>query len=407
MLRQIALATALLLLSAALAARGAALLHPGAPVFIEVDITEKQIELRLSGEMDVILPNWLGIDSKPYWEEISEAAKAAVLEKARPFLAKNCEVRIGGKGLAFTSFEIDFPENLKELFREPGLLMTARYPIERIPRSIHFRWHEFDNLPALYAEPEIPAATRVRDASTSDFVQIEYARFTKEEPEHIWNAKELVRRARPEIQAPPPPAPPVIPVPLLSLGLGLLGLGFAAFGRRTGRARWPLALALLVGAGVSYRVAVLELPSPFAPEIRAPQGEEAEKLFETLHANLYMAFRGNTEEEIYELLAASVTPELIDEFYNSIFESLVMRGEGGAICEIERLEQLDGRTQDSTPGDKAFEVDWKWRVYGEVSHWGHQHRRINQYHALYEVAYVNQAWRISDVEILSQERVDQ
>src|SRR5690606_15942160 len=117
-----------------------------------------------------------------------------------------------------------------------------------------------------------------------------------------------------------------------------------------------------------------------------PSEGEALELFATLHRNVYEAFEGRTEQEIYDLLAVSVAPWLLDELYGEIYESLLMRREGGAVCEIEKLDvrQREARLDEGIePWDRvderfedapAFTVLWEWDVHGVVSHWGHVHR---------------------------------
>ena len=51
--------------------------------------------------------------------------------------------------------------------------------------------------------------------------------------------------------------------------------------------------------------------------------------------NIYGAFDAASEDEIYDLLATSVDTALLDELYGEIYESLILRSEGGAVCRIE------------------------------------------------------------------------
>ena len=46
-----------------------------------------------------------------------------------------------------------------------------------------------------------------------------------------------------------------------------------------------------------------------------------------------------------------------------------------------------------------------WNVMGSIGHWGHVHERRNRYRAKLEVAPVGGAWKLVDLEILDEERI--
>ena len=89
-----------------------------------------------------------------------------------------------------------------------------------------------------------------------------------------------------------------------------------------------------------------------------------------------------------------------------------MRADGGAVCRITKLENLEKKlavtaaTKAATQDRAQFHMDWSWRVSGEVAHWGHRHTRKLDYHAMYTVAHDGESWKIADVEILDLQRVD-
>ena len=47
----------------------------------------------------------------------------------------------------------------------------------------------------------------------------------------------------------------------------------------------------------------------------------------------------------------------------------------------------------------------RWIIVGTVGHWGHVHQRSNLYEADLTISAVNGAWKISDFEVLEQERL--
>jgi hypothetical protein len=179
-------------------------------------------------------------------------------------------------------------------------------------------------------------------------------------------------------------------VPIVSLGLFLAAAAGAVLLRR----RKALSMAFLLAGAVSAAFAWPTGPPP-----------NARLVFETLHKNLYRAFGAGTEDEIYDVLARSVDEDLLQEIYLDIYESLILREQGGVITEVEKVEVVGG---DILPGGSAteFGVAWTWRVHCSISHWGHVHRRINVYAADYTVCHDGSAWKIAAVAVREYERVD-
>jgi hypothetical protein len=48
----------------------------------------------------------------------------------------------------------------------------------------------------------------------------------------------------------------------------------------------------------------------------------------------------------------------------------------------------------------------KWTAMGTVGHWGHTHTRKNRYEANITVEPVDGAWKITDLELLEEKRID-
>jgi hypothetical protein len=134
---------------------------------------------------------------------------------------------------------------------------------------------------------------------------------------------------------------------------------------------------------------------------------EAVDIFRELHRNIYTAFEGTIELEVYDVLADSLDGELLDEIYNEVYVA-VLSGNDATTFDIRRVKPLSstllpGRAAESAG---AYCVRHNWRVYGTVSHFGHRHSRINEYRAVYTVAARTGQWRITDVRIEQQQRVD-
>ena len=56
-------------------------------------------------------------------------------------------------------------------------------------------------------------------------------------------------------------------------------------------------------------------------------------------------------------------------------------------------------------GEQGFTAHATWDVTGSVGHWGHVHQRSNQYVADVTVRVIDDAWRITDLEGLNEERL--
>lgn len=227
--------------------------------------------------------------------------------------------------------------------------------------------------------------------------------FTRATPRFTWRPPETPETpptspapasapaARP---APPPSGGPWLP---LGLGIGALALLGLALGRRRQRALFGLGgAALLVGAGLTGWP--LLSGAPLDPA-------EAERVFRRLHRNIYTAFDQRSPDAIYDVLARSVDGPLLDEIYNEVYDSLILREDDGVRITITEVAQQSVEVLPAPVGDGGFAVKARWRVVGEVAHWGHGHRRVNQYSARYTLApREGGQWRIVSTELLEQSR---
>ncbi|MCA8988014.1 MAG: hypothetical protein KDA78_10255, partial [Planctomycetaceae bacterium] len=108
----------------------------------------------------------------------------------------------------------------------------------------------------------------------------------------------------------------------------------------------------------------------------------ATEIVQQLLNRVYDAVNQKSEAEIYDQLACACQDELLRSLYLELAESLTMETEQGQIAqagtvtlqECHLLELLPGRTVQP-------QLECAWEVPGEVEHWGHIHRRTNQYRA--------------------------
>jgi len=165
-----------------------------------------------------------------------------------------------------------------------------------------------------------------------------------------------------------------------------------------------LAAVLIAGSVVLYpflKVAVAK------PVVLAPQMNEkdAVAVLNSLLKNIYRSFDFREEEDVYDRLATSVSGDLLAEIYLQNRKSLVVTQAGGARArkEVEILE-VDVNQLDDNPLGRLFHA--KWTATGTVGHWGHIHVRKNQYEANISVKPLAGAWKITDLELLEEKRID-
>ncbi|MBK8974308.1 MAG: hypothetical protein IPM29_00120 [Planctomycetes bacterium] len=396
--------------------------HVGPPVYCEVEIDDRHVAFRFTGEQSTLL-RWLRTpderaaagDAEP--ELLAPPLTPAQITDLRTriiaFFAAHNRLTVDDQPFDWTLGDIGIPPDEVTGYGVPALTFTLSAPRSSAPRSIGVIWEVYDRL--VYFEKErLPMLFKA-------FGDAQLVFLSPDEPGFVWHASSMVPPEPPlvvEVKAAPPPE---WTLPLVSLGAGALVLVMIPLVllRAVGHATFGIALLVLGGVAWFGRHAWVErVPDPFAEPVVVPSEPEALALFEQLHRNIYRAFDARSEQEIYRLLAKSVTGNLLDELYGEVFESLVMRGEGGAVCKVEGYRKVSGSVNldpergpwDDIPEVLAdrprFDVQWAWEVRGVVSHWGHEHRRLNRYEATYIVVHDGEAWRIADVDVLEHERID-
>ena len=132
--------------------------------------------------------------------------------------------------------------------------------------------------------------------------------------------------------------------------------------------------------------------------------EETETIVGGLLLNVYKAFDYREEEIIYDALARTASGDLLTDVYLATRRSLELANQGGARAKVKSVDVL-AATNEPLDGDRGFRTRATWNVAGSVGHWGHVHQRVNQYEAELTVQVVDGAWRITDLEVLQEERL--
>ena len=119
--------------------------------------------------------------------------------------------------------------------------------------------------------------------------------------------------------------------------------------------------------------------------------------------NIYRAFDYRGEEAVYDVLALSVTGDLLTDVYLQTRRGLELANQGGAQVKVKDIEMLETRL--AAEDDAGFTVEARWNVAGSVGHWGHIHQRSNSYHANITVEDIDGVWKLTSLEILQEERL--
>jgi hypothetical protein len=164
-------------------------------------------------------------------------------------------------------------------------------------------------------------------------------------------------------------------------------------------------VALLGASLAAYPYAQISVAKPTAIAGNL-EGEPAEILLHTLLKNVYRAFDFREEEDVYDKLALSVSGDLLARIYLQNRKSFAIQKAGGAQAKIKDVEILDVAAEKISERPLAFALKSKWTAMGTVGHWGHVHTRKNLYDAIVTVEAVEGNWKIMNLELLEEKRVD-
>jgi hypothetical protein len=284
--------------------------------------------------------------------------------------------------------------------------LALDFPVKTTPKSVRIYWGSYPPDRAIGDETFMPSVL-IRSTLVANGIESEVV-FSEEEPEFTWHntgesAADLF------LQVPEPVDVPTRSIPMVSLCLFLVGATFSlVFGRKKKIAFTAVAASIFfVSAWFVRDVAIFEIE--VGGQTVLPSAEQAEQIFEPLHANIYRAFDYTSESDIYDALAQSVDGPLLDSLYNQIYRGLIMQDQGGAVSRVQAVRPLEivvdsiGLIPDD--GRYGFDVTARWQVDGRVTHWGHGHERTNEYLARYTVLQTEQGWRIGGSQVQEQSRV--
>jgi hypothetical protein len=284
-----------------------------------------------------------------------------------------------------TSGVIDPPRDVDLVSATLGVIWV--YPVDGLPDEVAMRWELFSD-----RMPRVPAA------ATDEAGGLPYYLSPGDDVLRWRNF--LTNPTIPglvEVEQPPRGA-------LLWLVLGgVAALAFTYLTLRYGVAavrQGPVPTWAVAGAVVTFGLAAVLLPRGLGTT-RLTEDETA-KVLSGILLNVYRSFDFREEERIYDMLANSAAGDLLTDIYLETRRSLELENQGGARAKVKEVDVLDA-TYDRFGG--GFVSRATWNVAGSVGHWGHIHRRINQYVAEFTVEEIDGVWKITSLEILEESRL--
>jgi hypothetical protein len=311
----------------------------------------------------------------------------------KPILDRTNYVKVALNGIQL----VEAPERLEISTAIVGVIIT--YLTDGMPQEVTVDWDLFTDqvqqVPATATDPAGPLPTFL---SPDDNV-------------HKWTnfLKNYQLPTVQEVQVAGSLGEVRIPWASLACAVLLLPVMFMLFRRRNrGHAlRMPLAAGLvLIVAGVAVWPLVgvtITRPATMAGEMPPAQAQE---LLQVLLKNVYRAFDFREEEDVYDKLAFSVSGDLLSDIYLQNRKSFSIQKAGGAQAKIKSVEIEAATAERLDDRPLAYAIRGRWAAQGTVGHWGHVHTRRNRYDAIVTVAAVDGSWKITDLEILEEERVD-
>jgi hydrogenase/urease accessory protein HupE len=150
---------------------------------------------------------------------------------------------------------------------------------------------------------------------------------------------------------------------------------------------------------------IMRVQNPFF-EPHPPSTDSAKKIVTVLLTNTYKAFNLDEENVVYDQLAETVTEDLIADIYLDSRRRLEAGTLEGAKVTVKDVRVLAMREAgERTMPEEGFLYECQWSVTANVRHWKHTHNRQNLYTAILTLKVIEDHWKISHIELLSEERV--
>ncbi len=314
-------------------------------------------------------------------------------EEIKPILDRTNYVKVSLTGIKL----VEVPERMEVSTAIVGVIIT--YLTDGLPQGVTVDWELFTDqiqrVPATATDPAGPFLTYLtpddRVHSWKNFLQ-NYRLPTVQEV--------AVRGSLGDMK---------LPVGTIAATIFLLPLGWVLIRRfRRGKpATWIVAAAVLVSMGgiasYPYTQVSFARPALVAGDL---DDEQSKALLQTLLKNVYRAFDFRGEEDVYDKLALTVKGDLLAELYLQNRKSFAIKKAGGAQAKIKAVDIRQARAKRLKGGSLGYAITGRWTALGSVGHWGHIHTRQNLYDAVVTVESIDGRWKITDLELLEERRID-
>ena len=185
------------------------------------------------------------------------------------------------------------------------------------------------------------------------------------------------------------------------------GQAIAQLPRRRAGPALPRMVAIWAGTVSALLLALALIPRE--PALRLGEADlrvgatrmgeaELRTVVEGLLGRVYLAFEEETEEGVFDALAAVTEGDVLIELYLQRRQALELEASGGGRSELKAI-RLDRLVDLDPPGGAGHRVYGSWEVVGSFGHWGHLHERANRYEADLVLAPVEGSWRITAFEL--------
>ena len=336
-------------------------------------------------------------------------------EQIESFFNTNCPVYINGKKVPPNTQWLKFEEmeEVSHLGENADLTMAKmlfHYPASEEVRNIKFGWGLWFTDQAIKVETENGEETISHNPNILDMLifvggEAHPMYLTKEEPEFTWHAPARIITDNVEITSIEPIKKLNAGIPIISICVLVIGF-FLTITRQRGKTflRLSIIISSFIVAFILRNTLDIETSRSSETLAKNLDSSSAADLFTKLHRSIYRAFESESEDAIYNNLAKSVSQKLIGPLYEEVYQSLILRDEGGAISRINRVDYIEVNAI-RIENSNDFKIYCKWQVHGNVRHWGHSHKRSNEYEADYTLSVENDLWKIASSSVNLQKRV--
>ena len=166
----------------------------------------------------------------------------------------------------------------------------------------------------------------------------------------------------------------------------------------------PLHLGLVFLSLFMVSVADVRMKIPFHTP-RPPTASEVRPILTRLLTDTYLAFNLTDENAAFDELARNVSVDLVPEVYLDSRRRLTAGTRQGAEVTVKDVNVVSAQAPVATDSaDGTFTSACQWVVTARVKHWRHIHDRQNGYLGRVGIRVENDRWKISQIELLSEER---